>query len=193
MRYLILAPTDPIDPRHLELKSSDALHELAPVVMDCASEKHAAQFVRNRYPEAVAMPVPVTIGSGKTVFLGFVDDPSRKIDPDAPIPFVMFVQCVPQKAAGFTREFWKIPVVKPEMAKTHQIDLRHTDLDVPVFTEARVGTHNGRLAIHVEIGGVEFSIRFQDPRAQLVLMSGPPGNVTLDVRDSGETELKPVL
>ncbi len=197
MRYQILVPPNPTDPRELEIKSSDMLNDVLPIVMDCETEAQAVRYVRARYHDAVAMPFPVKVGSGEIVLLGIVPDPQRVIDPHGEIPFVMFVRMVAQHdadrhrlkkgpAGGFDRTLWKVPVINPELASTYQVDLRATDLEVPTFTGAHVGSHEGRLVIYVNVGGIEMSIRFEDPRVQLIVSSGSASTVDSDGRDASD-------
>jgi hypothetical protein len=174
MRYLILKPTEAVDPRELELASLANLHAAMPAVMDCETEAQAVAYVRRVLPDAVAMPVPVAIGSGQTFLLGIVADGSRRIDPDGEIPFALCVQAVAQNDADrhrmkkgqvFDRLAWKVKPVCPELAHAYKVELRASDLDVPAFVDAKVGHHNGRLVIYVELGGIEMSLGFVEPMA----------------------------
>jgi hypothetical protein len=149
--------------------------------MDCETEGQAVAYVRRLLPDAVAMPVPVAIGSGQTFLLGIVADGSRRIDPDGEIPFALCVQAVAQNDADrhrakkgpvFDRLLWKVKPVCPELAQSYKVELRASDLDVPAYVDAKVGHHNGKLVIYVELGGIEMSLGFDDP--ELVIKTGAP-------------------
>lgn len=180
MRYRILKPTKPTDPRSLQLGSLAVLDAILSPIFECATEKECVKHLRSMCDGGVAMPVPVTIGSGQSYLLGFVEDEMavRRVDPDQEIPFVLFVHPVAEndddrrviKAAGarlFDRKLWKVPVVCAELAKTYDVEIRASDAEVPVFTTARVGHHKGKLVIYAEAAGVELSIAFDDPNVRL--------------------------
>jgi hypothetical protein len=171
MRYLILKPTKPTDPRELELASLADLHAVMVPVIDCENESQAVRQVRKMFPNAVGMPVPISIGSGKSFLLGFVEEANQVIDPDGAIPFAVCVQAIAQndadrhamkKGPAFDRALWKIKPIIPDLGTSHRVELRATDLEVPAYVDAKVGHHNGKLTIYVELGGVEMSLSFVD-------------------------------
>lgn len=183
MRYLILKPSTPsIDPRSLKLPDMAALHDLIPLVSECSSEEEAARCVRNMLPDAASMIVPVVIGVGQTFLLGMLEDGSAKIDPDRPMPFALVVQAVAESDADrwamkkaiqrneppFREELWKLRPVIPMLFKTESVELRASDLRVPAYVDAKIGAHNGRLTIYVELGGIEMSLTFKNPALELV-------------------------
>lgn len=185
MRYQVLIPPSPVDPRDEEFPSADDLYRVLPVAGVHPTERAAASMVRDRFPDAAGMPMVVDLGSGQVMLLGFVADPERPIDPDDAIPFACFVRVLADTDADrvylaklqkmgnspFKRELWKIPVHKPELARRMRVDLRSTDLEVPAFVEMSVGSHEGHLTLHAEIGEFQMSIRFADPRVQVVVAS----------------------
>ncbi len=175
MKFLILRPSDgkTLDPRGLKLASSDALHKAAPVIGEADTEDEAARAVRRLEPDAVPMIFQVPVGSGHMVLLGLLNDQfaRQRVNVEAEIPFVMFVQAVPEydadrqrlkKGHGFTEDTWRLRPVCPDLYESHEVELRATDLRVPAFTQARVGYHNGRLTVFVEVGGIELSMTFTD-------------------------------
>lgn len=172
MRFVILKPACPVDPRDLKIASTSALHESMPPWLEVATEKEAVAEVRRLYPDAVAMPVPVVIGSGQTFLLGIVDDPARTVDPDEQIPFVLVVQPLPQhdgdrhqlkKGPPFDRGLWKLKPIRPELGHEVDVEIRATDAEVPIFTKARIGAdHHGRPTIYAAVAGVEMSLSFDD-------------------------------
>lgn len=181
MRYLILKPTAPTDPRALKPQSIFELHARLPPHVECEHEKAAVAFVRELMPNAVALMFPMQIGSGHTVLLGFVDDEDqrRAIDPDREIKFVLFVQPVPQDDGervqfrrrpgdAFDRKLWKVKPRMPDLPTIESIELRASDLEVPYFGHAAVGHVDGRLVIHVQVGDVQMSLHFDNPEVALV-------------------------
>lgn len=183
MRYLILKPRHlHFDPRHDLIKSAEHLHELVTPIADCATEAEAVSCVRRAYPGAIGMPMSVRIGTGATVLLGFVEDPSRPIDPDEDLPFVVLVQPVSQSPSDrkdieravegrvqlFDRVLWRLKPVQPALYRTRQIEWRTSELDAPVFLDARVGYDNGHLVIYVEVGDQSMSIGFREMGLELV-------------------------
>lgn len=173
MRYLVLKPRDPFDPRALRITSLADLHNHIPTVADCDRERDAVTAVRSMYPDAVGMPCPIHVGSGDMWLLGFVEEAWKPINPDAVIPFCVFVQLVAENAMdkatlqrkpahAFDRQLWKLPIVRPELGASHEVEIRASDLEVPAFVNARVGTYNGRLTIYAEVGGIEMSMTFRD-------------------------------
>ena len=184
MRYLILRPVSPADPRHLAIDGIPHLHELFPLTVECESEEEAVETVRSMYPDAVAMPIPLKIGSGEMFILGIVADvtdapvPARWSDPtDVVIPFVLLIQAVAEDSrerkdirdrAHFSAHRWKAPVREPtDNVVEYTVELRATDLANPVVTTARVGEHDGRLTIYCVIGGIEMSMKFTEATARL--------------------------
>lgn len=173
MRYAILRPLEPtFDPRHVELKDYAHLHELLPPVAELETETEAVSCARRMYPGALAMPMPLKIGSGHTVALGFVEDPSEPFDQDDDIPFVLFVQPLPQSDLDrrsiwaainkgkplFDQRAWSLKPVRPELHRTMAIEWRTSELDAPAYLDARVGYEDGRLVIYAEMGEHSMSI-----------------------------------
>jgi hypothetical protein len=190
MRYLILRPVSPTDPRHLAIESLPHLHELFPLTVECSLEEEAVESVRAMYPDAIAMPVPFRVGSGEMFLLGILASiatrPNGNEDINSiAIPFVLLVQAVAEDAIDrrtlkdrkqFTSRAWQPPVVDPAgSVARYVVELRASDLATPVRTHATVGTHDGKLAIRCAIGGVAMSITFEDPSAVLLSDSGSSG------------------
>ncbi len=200
MRYQILKPIgETFDPREYDLKSAADLYSHVTSIADLDSEQQAADYTRHILPNATVMPIPIEVGSGQTVLLGFInDEQARRIaNPDREIPFVLFVQAISTNDAdrhrikrggrggAFDRLIWKVRPVRPEMQRTFPVELRATDLEVPTFTDAKVGYHDGKLTMYVEVGGIEMSLTFQ--QLGLVLNeSESPATVPVD---GGSSEL----
>lgn len=174
MRYLVLKPPSPIDLRKVAISSMDHLRELAPPIADCATEEEAVAAVRPMFPDVLPLRIPVVAGSGRLSLLGFLDVKSdARLDLDSTLPFVLFVQPViegpgDKKAVKHAREFnmkaWMPPVVTPEDAIITPIEVRSTAMAVPMVVKALVGTHQGKLAVQFEIGGVTNSLVFSSDR-----------------------------
>jgi hypothetical protein len=182
MRYMILRPSRPTDPRHLGIESTPHLHEVFPPTVECSLEEEAVEAVRLMYPDAVAMPVPFRIGSGDVYLLGILENISARppsldghdID-GVTFPFVLLVHALAVDALDrrtnkerkqFTSRLWQAPVVDPtENVSTVWVELRASDLPNPVRTKAVVGERDGRLTIRCSVGGVAMSITFEAPDA----------------------------
>lgn len=203
MRYLVLKPATPTDPRKLHLVNHDALLAAAPAIADCELESEAVMTVREMYPDAVAMPIPVQIGSGTEWLMAVVADSDADVGaPEAEIPFVLFVRAVPERGrdkqriadnASFDRKKWKSPVhhATATTANPFEIELRGTDLDTSVMATAIVGRlPDGRTVITTEVGGIEVSIAFKDRNVGLTLidvMSDLEGKLSADGQSAGSS------
>lgn len=178
MRYQILKPLreSTFDPRHETVKDAEQFRQMIPSIADVLTEREAVTVVRSMFPHAQAMPFPMPIGSGATVLLGFVEDPSIRIDPDDDIPFVAFVQAITQDDADrrdvkaalvgkyplFDQNLWKLAPIRPELGAPVAIEWRTTELDAPAYLDARVGYDAGRLVIFAEMGEHAMSVRLPD-------------------------------
>jgi hypothetical protein len=178
MLYQILLPPEPIDPRDLEIDSLQRLHEIMPCTIECDLEEDAVQAVHDVYPSAIAMPVPVSLGSGKIMLLGILDDVRKAPTDDVSgVAFAMFVHAVAEHVGDrgriknllqFSRRAWRTPVQVPSRdTKAHAVEVRASDLETPMRVEAKVGRISGHLVIHCEIGGIAMSVRFEDPAVDL--------------------------
>lgn len=184
MRYQILKPNQPLDPRRLELGSLEALTNRAPVIAECATEAECAAQARRLLPDAIAMVFLLEIGAGKSIVLGLTarEEDRQGVQADGEIPFALLVYATTENAMErqrmrrgeppFTEAQWKLRPVCPDLYRTEEVELRATDLRVPAFTTARIGSHNGRLTIYVEIGGIEMSMTFADPDLEIGLRAG---------------------
>lgn len=191
MRYQIMVFPQPTDPRDIDHSSADILRSQAPIVAEYPSEEMVAMEARHRWPDAAAMVIPLEIGTGETRVIGLVADAHAAVGEQTKIPCTAIVYAAPdtdadrqriKRRVAFNRGLWKMPVTRPEFAAIHRVEIRATDLEVPSFTEARVGYYEGRLVIYAELGGIELSIRFDDPAVQLSV-SGAPATVAADGRD----------
>lgn len=179
MRYQVLKPAVPLDPRALSLGSVDELLKHAPAVVECDLELEAVHAVRDVIPDGPAMPLPLQIGSGTTTLLGFVVDATKHYKITDEIPFVVFVRPVAEndrdraiirRGAAFDRMKWKMPVHEPQVttATFHEVEVRGTDLEDAVHTHACVGRlADGRLVITTEVAGIAVSIAFKDPNLRI--------------------------
>lgn len=179
MRYQVLKPSAPLDPRALTLGSIDELLKHAPALVECDLEIEAVNAVRDVVPDGPAMPMPVQIGSGTTLLLGFVADATQHYKVNDRIPFIMFVlplaendrdRAIIRRSAAFDRMKWKMPVHAPQVttATFHEVEVRGTDLEDAVHTHACVGRlADGRLAITTEVSGIAVSIAFKDTKIRI--------------------------
>lgn len=143
------------------------------------------------FPDGVAMPFPIRVGSGESVWLGIVprwDEPVP--DDGSPIRFCAFVQPLPQvetdraalKSAArkgrvrdvFDLSKWLTPVQKPTIMSCAitTVEVRTAD-GVPRRIPATVGLDaRGRLVLHMEVGTYQFSVGFL-PGVELSHVNGP--------------------
>ena len=189
MRYAILQPARPVDPRQLDFASIEALHDALPKVADPPTEPAAVEWVRDRYPDAIVMPIPMRIGSGVTVLLGIIASVDVPHAGDGTIPFSAFVAPTPQTdkerlaiknaaqgkgAAPFARKMWSTPTAAPNVGVDMlDLELRASNMETPVRLTGKVGRRLGadgvdRLCLQLEHGGTAISIEFRD--AELVLV-----------------------
>lgn len=182
MKYQLLKPPTTLDPRYVELPNLDALYEKAPKVDELSDEESAMEEVRDLYPDALAMPCPIQVGSGKVWTLGIIESVATVRDADAEIPFVLFVMAKPERDRErvavknpnfWNKKIWKPPVLQPAgTAQTFKVELRATDLDDPRVLEAKIGSaHDKRTVIYLELNGVEMSLAFTDV-VQIVRYNG---------------------
>lgn len=176
MRYQILQPSAPLDPRKHHFDSLDAFHAVLPVVDADDLEEDAVASVRRRYPDALAMPCPVKIGSGTVWMLAIIEGISVPRNPDDDIPFVLFVRAQAEtdrerKAIGdykhWNRKLWKAPVLQPMIdteTVSMPVELRTSEIDEPRELHATVGhARDGRVVIYCQLAGVELSLAFSEP------------------------------
>lgn len=186
MRYKVLRPASPTDPRKLSFGSIDGLCSTMMQMNETDLEQAAIDMVRDSYPDAVVMPVPTKVGSGEVWLLGVLENIRAPSHPEGVLPFVMFVHAVAENGADrklidkrkhFNRAMWKLPVHKPV---AHQgivrAELRATDLEDPRIVEVLIGRlADERFVLSVELNGVAMSLAFgkevsmstSEPRASL--------------------------
>jgi hypothetical protein len=177
MRYNVYHFASPTDPRH---RRADSLEELfgGMQVEQYSDELDAVAAVRKAHPNAVAMPMQLQVGSGSVLVLGVVASTQTPIDPNGRIPFVTLVHATAnngpdrarmRKQQQFTERLWQAPVAQPKTdIDFYKVEVRATDLRASASVPAAVGRDaTGRLVIRVEVGGVEMSMTFDDPRATL--------------------------
>jgi hypothetical protein len=190
MRYTILRPSEPTDPRSLTFAHLDELRTMLPSITDCDLEVQAMQEVRKLYPNAVVMPVPLELGSGHVQLLGVLPDVGAPRDPGGKIPFVLFVQAIPQhdgdrravkKREQFSRRLWRTPVLEPVHGATNgmlpeiedlDIELRTSEIDNPLTITAQVFSRPdrqgfGHRVICFQVGDAKVSIEFSDPMVRV--------------------------
>lgn len=177
MRFCVRQPKEPTDLRDFKFETIADLDTMTPVVASYATELEAKYHVRRLWTGAVVMPFPVTIGSGQTVLLGVLVDASRPVSAGSRIPFDMFVQPVSESDADrdrirhylagkrelWNRELWRVKPIRPDMYKNVAVEVRATELEVPFFTQAKIGHVEGRLVMFLELGDHEISVHFDDP------------------------------
>lgn len=182
MNFRIQFYPEGYDPRLQMFSSSE---EWGRVMIDATvkhTESQAADFVRERYPDAVGMPFTIRLGSGEKVLLGIVADPYAQIDPDQPLPFVALVEPLPEHAlerqqckpprSPFSMATWKLPIHRPELFGDRVVvglpcEVRSTEFGGAGGTRASVtfGSSGGRLVVLLQLGETEVSIRVDDPRS----------------------------
>lgn len=173
MRYTILRPGSPTDPRALSFASLEHLRAEFPSVLDCELESEAAERVRDLYPDALVMPLPIKLGAGETMLLGVIENLDTPHDADGTIPFVLFVQAISQNSGDqyairknkqWSRSIWKVPVVRPRSLDYGEVkvELRATDLDQPTRLHAKVFRRaddlGARKVVYLELNGIEMSL-----------------------------------
>lgn len=175
MRYVLLKPASPSDPRRHNFASLDGLHGAFPPVLETDTEGAMVTAVRHMYPDAVAMPVPFKVGSGDVFLLGLVDSVRSAMpaasaqDPgEVFIPFVVLVQAVAERESDrrqikknhqFNKSQWRVPAQRPEVYRHVQAEVRTNELDNPAIVTAEVGPDKqDRDVIYCEVFGVPMSI-----------------------------------
>lgn len=185
MRYQVLKAIAPLDPRNLNLVNIDSLFTVAPIAKDCELEAEAVMAVYELYPDAVAMPIPVTIGSGTVWLMAVVANANdNTLDPEGDLPFVLFVRAVSEFLIDkkrfkdhtvYDHRKWKAPVhhATATTAIPLEVEVRGSDLAAAVHTAAIVGRlPDGRLVMTVEVDGIAVSVAFKDPAVSLIRVTG---------------------
>lgn len=150
-----------------------------PPIAQGESEAEAVLRVRRLFPDSVAMLVPVKIGSGEVIAMGILDEQAsrERVDSDKPLPFVCIVMPTPEHdherarlkkdRVQFTEDLWRLKPVTLDQGSANilqaAVEVRAGDLLAPVFTHARIGTYRGRTTITCDVGGIPFSMVFDDP------------------------------
>lgn len=188
MRYHLLKPIEPLDPRSLQLSSTAALHAVVPVAVDCETQAEAAESVRLLYPEFVAMVVPVKIGSGTTWMIGILEHSRKRYsDMDEQIPFVLLVKAEPERErdrrlidqrAHFDQQIWRshpLDVAADLVNLVATAEIRSTELVSPFNSEVVIGrTADGRLLLTTNVQGHDLSIAFDDKALAMIQISARP-------------------
>lgn len=183
MFYRVLFPPSPCDPRHVRHASLVAFarwvggegYTYGPKLTEAA----AAESVRERFPDAVGMPMMVTVGSGEMVMLGLVESirsprPTELEDAASfEIPFVAIVLAIAETTADkkpgrqFNAMTWSLPPQRPriEFATHHGVEIRTSELPNPLLADVEEGAdRDGRRILHVAVGGgLELSLAFAPP------------------------------
>jgi len=195
MRYTVYHFDTPFDPRYGALSALDEPAErsvsgpapcsrrqrlLREVVSSAPSrrgtkteffnEQDAARALRERYPDLIAMPVPVDVGSGSIMFLGILPEP-RVTNPKEEIPFVALVHAKAEDVHDkktiaarkqFSREPWRAPVLVPKYGGliVRKAEVRATGLEVPMIVDVKIGRVGDRLVNYFSFPGTEVSIAF---------------------------------
>ncbi len=183
MFYRVLFPAIPRDPRHLHHASLTALVEW--IVggdqstwydLPRLSEAEAARDVRERWPDSVAMPMTVRVGSGAMAVLGVLESirsPHPVTSEEVAtfeIPFVALVLAIPETTADkkpgrqFHPAAWRVPPRRPDnVLEVHQeVELRSSEIDSPILLDVIEGTDaSGRRVLHGQWGaGLEMALVF---------------------------------
>ena len=180
MRYMILRPPVAFDPRNREFGSLLELYDVIPLGVAFDDESDAADDIFEDYPDALAFPCPIKVGSGTLWTMGILASSTTPRDPDGEIPFVAFVMAQAERErekkllanhAHWNKKLWKTPVMLPSglTAKTTPIEIRATDLDHPSVVEGTYGQlPDGRAIVHCELNGIAVSFTFNDKNVQIV-------------------------
>lgn len=184
MKYVVMLPdaAGPADPRHVTIKNMNHLYDMFAPQVECETEEEVVRVVRAAYPNAIAFPMPVRVGSGTLMMLGVLSDSAkfpRGQDPrSAMFPFVMVVSAWADSACDrkllnrnrqFNTELWRAPVIVPdEDVCTHAAELRSSDLGYPAQVNVDVGRANGHIVLHLSFLGVEMSLVFNAASLDLV-------------------------
>ena len=175
MRYTVYHFDQPFDPRYGALSSLDDLGERSVSGREgesYPSEIAAARALRERYPDLIAMPVPVDVGSGSIMFLGILPEP-RVTNPKEEIPFVALVHAKAEDVHDkktiaarkqFSREPWRAPVLVPKYGGliVRKAEVRATGLEVPMIVDVKIGRVGDRLVNYFSFPGTEVSIAFEN-------------------------------
>lgn len=155
------------DPRHTKHKDLAHFEGLYSNSQAYGNETAALKFVRELYSDALAVPIPVEIGSGKVIMLGVVASPTDTVkireESNAELPFVAIVRAVPEttgerndlkkrEAGVFTMRLWAVPSVdKPTGGiSVVPMTIRAKAQGFPMITDATIGLQHGKVAIHAE-------------------------------------------
>ena len=163
MRFTILRPANPLDIRHLEIKSVDHLREQVPSISDHADEAEVVRAVRDLFPDAVAMPVPVRVGVGDMMLMGILPSVRTARNPDDIIPFVLFVQASPEtsldhqmtkKRRQWNRHLWRSPVLKPRGDfRGVDLNVQFHDMEVPMPVTGYMWRRSNGSGVYANAGG----------------------------------------
>lgn len=178
MRYTLLQPFTPTDIRKLDIASTEELRSKLPSISDHDLESEAISAARDLYPDAVAMPVPLKIGSGETVLMGILPSIRKAAyTKDDTIPFVLFVQATSQsdmdrqaikKHRQFQRSLWRTPVLAPKGDyRPVDLEMRFHDMEQPMKVTGamfrRADKNGGRVVLYIHTENGSLSIEMFDP------------------------------
>jgi len=102
MRYAVMYPIEKtIDPRPpTKLSSMDDLNMLATAFSSHKTQAEAARVVRERHPDAIAIPLMIELGSGVQWMMGVIGDPEKVVPESLTAedrwPFVALVLVQPE-------------------------------------------------------------------------------------------------
>jgi hypothetical protein len=175
MRYTILRPSEPVDIRLLDFDSADHLRERFAVASDHDLESDVVRAVREEYPDAVAMPVPIKIGAGESQLMGVLPSIRAPREREGRIPFVLIVQAISEsdidrrairKNAQWNRTLWKSTVLRPRVEDFERVDVnvQFADMEQPMPLKATVWRRrdSGTLVLMIDTGNGAVSIEVCD-------------------------------
>jgi hypothetical protein len=191
VKYRLRILHEPADVRR-DWKSPEDLDSfLHQTIEDCDTEAEVVVRAHDYFPDGVAMPFPITIGSHQSVWLGVVPKWNQPVPSDgSPIHFAAFVQPLPQmemdraaiKSAAkkgrvrdvFDLAKWLTPVQKPTIMSCAitTVEVRTSD-GMPHVIPATIGLDSqGRLVMHMKVDAYEFSVGFL-PGVEISHVNGP--------------------
>ncbi len=189
MDFSVLKPkAKTYDPRMTEFESSAQfdLHFDEGLTENFGLESAALKRVREDFPEMVAMPFPVKIGSGTVFVMGIIANATEAVQAQDSLnsgtahdlPFVLIVRASAESSLErgrmkkdgihvYNRAMWSTPVVERPTGATAIVPmtLRAKAPDFPKVVDAVIGMSAGRVAFWAEWAPGESAVWLVDRAA----------------------------